>query len=53
MTLNDEQIANLLCGDFLDIEEFVESDNDEEDIDFLNDFRDMDNFMHQNLASTK
>lgn len=48
MALNDDQIAYLLCGDLSDIEQFEESDNDEEDIDSLNAFRDMDNFMHQN-----
>lgn len=47
MALNDDQIANLLCGDLSDIEEFEESDNDE-DIDLLNAFRYMDYFLHQN-----
>jgi len=48
MALNDDQIANLLCGDLSDIDEFEESDNDEENIDFLDAFRNMDNFLHQN-----
>jgi len=48
MALNDDQIANLLCGDLSDIDEFEESDNDEENIDFLDAFRDMDHFLHQN-----
>jgi len=48
MALDDDQIANLLCGDLSDINEFEESDNDEENIDFLDTFRDMDNFLHQN-----
>jgi len=37
-----------LRGDLSDIDEFEESDNDEENIDFLDAFRDMDNVLHQN-----
>ncbi|KAF0706037.1 Uncharacterized protein FWK35_00033632, partial [Aphis craccivora] len=48
MALNDDLIANLLCGDLSDIDEFEESDNNEENIDFLDAFRDMENFLHQN-----
>lgn len=48
MALNDDQIANLLYGDLSDIEEFKESNNDVEYIHFLNAFRDIDNFLHQN-----
>jgi len=47
-SLNDDQIANLSCGDLSDIDEFEESDNDEENIDFLDAFRDMDYVLHQN-----
>ncbi len=48
MALNDDLIANLLCGDLSDIDEFEESYNNEENIDFLDAFRDMENFLHQN-----
>jgi hypothetical protein len=48
MVLNGDQITYLLRGDLSNIKEFKESDNNEEDIDFLNAFSDMGNFMYQN-----
>lgn len=48
MALTDDDIENLLRGDLLDIEEFNDSDTENDKVDILKAFEDIDNFILQN-----